>query len=134
MDMVNFTVERFKVSHGSGKINGISHGDPDHIGELKKCIHKRSIHRSAGKHSRYAMTRPGFFLTGKQYLSGGSHIEVRNSRTGVLTRGWPYLTRAKQTNGLKLIGLSLGINDGAMRNGVVMHGAWYNEAPLFGHQ
>lgn len=127
LDMQDITYEQFRVSHGSGKLLGVNHGDPEHDGELNKCIHDKEDYQRARKHSRYAMTRPGFFMMTYQYLSGGSHLERRDPRTGILIRGWPYITKDLKKNAVKMVGLNKGINDRAYANGVVMHGAWYNE-------
>jgi hypothetical protein len=125
LDLVELTVSKYKVSHGSGSRGGIKYGDPNHDGHIDKCEHNGS---------RTNMTRPGFFKTAELYLSTGtnsSHIEKKNS-AGVVVKGWPYLSSSKKLNALRLDGLSPGINTNARANGVVMHGSWYNNKEVTG--
>lgn len=124
-------VRKHKVSHGSGNRGGRKYGDENHDGMIDRCQHP-------GSSSRTNMTRPGFFATGEQYYSCGSkkngrcsHAESRNSR-GLLTKGWPKFRNGK--NALRLDGLTPSVNNGARGNGVVMHGAWYNEPDVTGQQ
>lgn len=119
LDLEKLEVSKYKVSHGSGYRDGIKYGDPDHDGFIDKC-------KIDG--SRTNMTRPGFFKTAELYLSKGtnsSHLEVQDSN-GLVVKGWPYLDDNQNANALRLDGLSPGINNHARDNGVVMHGAWYN--------
>lgn len=127
LDLTDLTVQSFRVSHGSGSRGGVKYGDIDHDGYIDKCRHNGS---------RTNMTRPGFFKTAELYLSKGtnsSHLETTNSR-GVVVKGWPYLNLNKKVNALRLDGLSSGINDKARANGVVMHGAWYNNKEVTGSE
>jgi hypothetical protein len=125
LDLENLTLSQYKVSHGSGSRGGVKYGDPNHDGYIDRCRYKGS---------RTNMTRPGFFKTAELYLSRGSnssHLERTNSG-GVVIKGWPYLNSSKKVNALRLDGLSDGINDKARANGVVMHGAWYNNKEVTG--
>lgn len=107
------------VSHGSGYQNGKKMGDINHDGMIDMCKYKNN---------RTNMTRPGFFKVSEEYMSMGSnnsHKEVRN-KDGLLLKGWPLLS--KNTNALRLDGLTNGVNNKSRSNGVVMHGAWYNDS------
>lgn len=119
LDIENRELKQFKVSHGSGSGPDGKMGDKNHDGYLDRCMYKNS---------RQNMTRPGFFVTGELYKSYGSknsHIEVKN-KDGEVSKGWPYIDSKASFNALRLDGLSIGVNDKARPNGVVMHGAWYN--------
>ncbi len=74
------------------------------------------------------MTRPGFFKTLNLYNSS-SHKEQR-AKNGRLSKGWPNIE--KSLNGLRLKGLTVGVNNFAYKRGVVMHEAWYNQGSLMG--
>ena len=115
-------VQADKVSHGSGHQRRRKYGDPDHDGMLDRC------HR---KGRRTNMTRPGFFTTGELYRSA-KHTRWTRVR-GRRVRQWPFLDPRERYNGLRLDGLTKGINDHARTRGVVMHGAWYNDVqPVMG--
>jgi hypothetical protein len=114
LDMQTGQVRSEKVSHGSGNRNGVKVGDPNHDGMIDRCHHGSDIN------DRTNMTRAGFFET-RNFYSSASHKDIRN---GVLE--WPNLDR-NGNNGLRMEGLSPGVNDEAMSSGVVMHGAWYND-------
>lgn len=136
-----------KVSHGRTS-NG-----PKHDGTFKQC-------KKNG--SRTNATRPGFFKMGNTYASIGScklknssgnpttfakmkskygvfpktacgHGEFRD-KDGNLKWGWPMLGKPYPSghNGLRMQGLNKGVNDRAASNGVVMHGAWYNQTDVMG--
>lgn len=104
LDMRTGEVLKEQVSHGSGKVNGVNHGDPDHDGMLDRCVHSNGSTRN--------MTRPGFFKT---------HVPYRSSQS------FPLVGRHKnmQYNGMRLIGLEARNRD-ALERGVVMHEANYN--------
>jgi hypothetical protein len=105
LDLEKGTVIQEKVSHGGGKNRrGVNVGDPDHDGMLNKC----------GTESGTNLTRAGFFRVGDYYFKNKGRF------------GWPLLSRRPPRNGVRLHGLSPGANDGAMRDGVVMHEARYN--------
>ncbi len=132
LDLDKKTVRAYKVSHGSGKIGGVAYGDPEHDGYLNKCriSSERLLKFNAKKHRKHTqqnMTRPGFFRAGKLYVSS-KHKEKRKGRR--LVRGWPNIEGKK--NALRLHGLSEGVNHKAFAQGVVMHGAWYNQAKVMG--
>ncbi len=115
-------VIRERVSHGSGHQRGVKRGDPDHDGRLDRC-------RWRGR--RTNMTRPGFFRTAELYRSQ-KHTRFRRVN-GQRVRQWPFIDRHARYNGLRLDGLTPGINGHARRRGVVMHGAWYNDLrPIMG--
>ena len=102
LDMETGLVIQEKVSHGGGKDH---QGDPSGNGTLKRCVN------SDGSHTN--MTRVGFFAAGEYYDSSGHHGK------------WPNL--ANGVNGLRLDGLSPGVNKEARDQGVVMHEAYYNQ-------
>ncbi len=126
------TVQAYKVSHGSGKLGGVAYGDLEHDGMLNQCrfSSERLLKFNARKHRKHTqqnMTRPGFFRSGALYNSP-SHREKR--KNGRLVKGWPNIRGS--LNAMRLKGLSPGVNDKAMAQGVVMHGAWYNQAKIMG--
>jgi hypothetical protein len=100
LDLKTFGVTREKVSHGSG--NGNS-GDPNHDGMLDRCGGSGSDR-----------TRGGFFAAGDYYFSQKGRYK------------WPMLTKKPARNGLKLRGLTPGVNASAYSDGYVMHEAKYN--------
>jgi hypothetical protein len=100
LDLQNFKVTQEKVSHGAGRG---SSADPDRDGMLDGCGDSGS-----------KRTRAGFFEVGDYYFS--SHGRYK----------WPMLTRKPPRNGMRLIGLSPGVNSSAFRDGYVMHEAKYN--------
>ncbi|RZA04479.1 MAG: hypothetical protein EOP11_15030, partial [Proteobacteria bacterium] len=104
LDLKTGGVTREKASHGGGSRKNGFRGDPNHDGNLNAC---------GGSGS--AMTRAGFFSTGGYYKSVGR---------GRLR--WPLLSRDPVRNGVRLKGLSPGVNDDAADDGVVMHEAVYN--------
>lgn len=116
LDMQTGRVQKENVSHGSGSSKYGNPGDPNHDGMLDRC-HRSG--KSTNPNSRYAMTRGGFFETENFYHS--SHNE----------KGWPVVAGSNY-NGLKLKGLSSGVNNEAESSGVVMHGAWYNTGAVMG--
>ncbi|PIP94991.1 MAG: hypothetical protein COW00_18150 [Bdellovibrio sp. CG12_big_fil_rev_8_21_14_0_65_39_13] len=118
LDMQTGQVRKEKVSHGSGDKNGTKSGDLDHDGMIDKCHHGNNIT------SRENMTRAGFFMTKELYKS--KKHERMKSVNGKQVREWPYLDSNKN-NGLRMVGLSPEVNDEALAQGVVMHGAWYND-------
>lgn len=143
LNMDTGNIQRFKVSHGSGSKKNRKFGDPDHDGYIDRCQH-------LGSNSRTNMTRPGFFITGNTYYSTGScsdksktlktframtprwrkkctHEEFKNSK-GQLVYGWPQISNSPKRNALRLHGQTAGVNDKAYKDGVVMHGAFYNRA------
>lgn len=104
LDLETGNVTQEKASHGGGTPRNGYRGDPNHDGMLNGCGGSRS-----------GMTRAGFFQTGGYYKS--------------LSRGryrWPLLSRKPIRNGVKLKGLTPGVNDDAEEDGVVMHEAVYN--------
>ncbi len=105
-----------KVSHGSGHQGRVRWGDPNHDGMLDRCHYKGN---------RRGMTRPGFFRTAELYRSR-KHTGFRRFR-GRRVREWPFLDDRQRFNGLRLDGLSPGLNEHARTRGIVMHGAWYND-------
>ena len=100
LDLATGEVISEKVAHGGGSRNGSYAGDPDHNGYIKRCQHPNG--------SRTNMTRPGFFAVSEFYYSDHGSDS-----------GWTELTDGK--NGLRLDGLSAGVNDEARDQGVVMH-------------
>ena len=147
IDLSTGNVVARKVSHGRNS-NG-----PKHDGTFAQC-------KKNGK--RTNATRPGFFKMGNTYASKGScklknsngssttfakmkklygvvpktacgHGEFRDKK-GVLKWGWPMLGKPYPSghNGLRMEGLNKGVNDKAASNGVVMHGAWYNQQTVMG--
>lgn len=131
LDMRTGSVKKYRVSHGSGKINGISYGDPDHDGILNQCKFDKaqlqkvnSIRKSNGQspiHERWAMTRPGFYKT--EYLANSVAHDPTNKNASA---PWPMFSTSPRRNKMILDGLSPTVNDDSKRNGVVMHEAWYN--------
>lgn len=108
LDLETGEVRKEKVSHGSGKRSGTSYGDSNHDGMIDKCHHGNNLK------DRENMTRAGFFVT-RDFYRSSSH-----------TNSWPRLD-SNGNNGLRMVGLSAGVNDEAMGSGVVMHGAAYND-------
>jgi hypothetical protein len=127
LDLASKSVKAYKVSHGSGKVGGVAHGDPEHDGILNRCRIPPKVRLSRGKHTQQNMTRPGFFRAASLYVSSGHRQRLKNGR---LVGGWPNISGSK--NALRLHGLSQGVNDKAFKQGVVMHGAWYNQNKLMG--
>lgn len=133
------------VSHGSGSKNGVKHGDPNHDGHLDAC-HRPGTSRS-NLANRTNMTRPGFFKTKHPYMStvcskGGKKATcARRGGTLVPRPNWPRFslnvkrngqTVSRQFNGMRMEGLSRGINSNADNVGVVMHEADYNRGAIMG--
>ena len=108
LDLQTGNVRREKVSHGSGMRNGVARGDSSHNGMLDRCHHGNNIN------DRTNMTRAGFFQTQNFYQSTNN------------LAGWPPIDRSG-SNGLRMRGLSPGVNEEALDVGVVMHGAYYND-------
>jgi len=106
LDLQQHSVTREKVSHGGGHRQSGYPGDPNHDGRMNSCS------RASGD----AMTRAGFFRVGDFYFSNKGRYK------------WPMLTRNPPRNGMQLMGLSPGVNEDAVRDGVVMHEAKYNSA------
>jgi hypothetical protein len=100
LDLKTFGVLREKVSHGGGRKNS---GDPNHDGMLNAC---------GGSGSE--RTRGGFFTVGDYYFSQKGRYK------------WPMLTRKPPRNGMKLVGLTPGVNTSVYNDGYVMHEAKYN--------
>lgn len=115
LDMQTGSVQTEHVSHGSGASKYGNPGDPNHDGMLDRC-HRGN---SSNADSRYAMTRGGFFQTGEFYHSSSN------------ANGWPVIAGSNY-NGLRMTGLTSGVNDEAMSKGVVMHGANYNTGTTMG--
>lgn len=111
-------VEAYRVSHGSGALGGVRHGDSNHDGMLDRCQYKGQ---------RRNMTRSGFFRTAERYIS---RRHLKPPTRGPWSHQWPLIDG--QHNGLRLEGLTPGVNGDARARGVVMHGAWYNYAPIMG--
>lgn len=137
------TAER--VSHGSGKVTLYRqadseekmmyverlNGEKSHDGMFNKCrISQDDLARINANRTRYNrralhyrenLTRPGFFKTAEPYISA-SHI--KENRPAGRHHWWPITTSGH--NGIRLDGLSTGVNDRARNDGVVMHEATYN--------
>ncbi|WP_040314784.1 murein L,D-transpeptidase catalytic domain-containing protein [Bacteriovorax sp. BAL6_X] len=136
LDMKTGEVKKYKVSHGSGKVRGVTYADAtisdsgrvtrasNHVGKLVRC---RVPAKAKPKHDQWAMTRPGFFKTGEFYMSSGHDERVKGQR------GWPtFKSSGRNYNGMRLDGLSKGVNDKARSQGVVMHEAYYNRGNIMG--
>ncbi|GAB4016475.1 MAG: hypothetical protein Fur0010_16300 [Bdellovibrio sp.] len=108
LDLQTGEVRKEKVSHGSGHRGSERYGDINHDGMLDRCHHGNNLN------DRENMTRPGFFVT-RDFYRSGSHSD-----------SWPRLD-SQGNNGLRMAGLSPGVNDEALNSGVVMHGAYYND-------
>ena len=122
LDLETGTVTKEKVSHGSGHQRGVKRGDPQHDGQLDRC---------KWRGDRRNMTRPGFFRTAELYRSR-SHAKRRRVG-GRAVWDWPFVDVERRFNGLRMDGLTPGVNDHARARGVVMHGAWYNDLrPIMG--
>lgn len=134
LDLITGDAKSYHVSHGSGKVDGITYGDPNHDGMIDSCkfttsqLEKINKNRPAASkiHDRWAMTRPGFFSTANLANSTAHDPEIRPKGA------WPMISTTPRINKLVLKGLSSGVNDDALRNGVVMHEAWYNTADIMG--
>jgi hypothetical protein len=122
LDMSTGNVQKEKVSHGSGSAGGKKWGDQNHDGYVDRC--RIPSGKSGGKHNQFGMTRAGFFKTSSFYNSS-SHDKGSGS-------GWPRLFSSPPKNGMKMHGLTPGVNDQAMAHGVVMHEAYYNQASIMG--
>ena len=117
LDMETGEVRKEKVSHGSGDAGGgRKSGDQNHDGMIDGCHHGNDIN------NRTNMTRAGFFRTKGLYTSG-KHSAI--STTCGRQKKWPDLN-SSGNNGMRMDGLTPGVNDEALSRGVVMHGAWYN--------
>lgn len=134
LDLITGKVKSYQVSHGSGKVDGVTYGDPNHDGMIDSCkfsqdqLDKLNKNRSAGNkvHERWAMTRPGFFTTANLANSTAHDPAIKS------TGAWPMISTSPRLNKLILNGLTSGVNDDALRNGVVMHEAWYNTGSIMG--
>lgn len=129
LDMVTGEVQKYQVSHGSGKVNGVTYGDPNHDGMIDSCKFSDAQLKKLNNpdvHERWAMTRPGFFITSS--LANSTAHDPQFKKNGA----WPMISEAPRLNKLLLSGLNKGVNDDAMRNGVVMHEAWYNTGDVMG--
>ena len=118
-------MEKYRVSHGSGSVRGVRWGDRDHNGYLDRCALPKDVVKKSKKHPRFALTRPGFFLTGETYNSRAH--DPLNPRA---KQPWPVLSTKPRFNALRLDGLIQGVNDKARSRGVVMHEAFYNQNEL----
>lgn len=138
-------VETERVSHGSGKVTLYKpaktteammyverlNGEPSHNGEFTQCtipqetldrVNKNRVSYNRRRlHNRENLTRPGFFKTAEPYVSA-SHI--KENRPKGRHHWWPITDSGH--NGIRLDGLSQGVNHRARQNGVVMHEATYN--------
>jgi hypothetical protein len=145
-----------QVSHGSGKQDGSYYGDPDHPeGNLKAC-HRPGSNRKVMS-TRTNMTRPGFFKTAELYLSkvcsNGASMELGCKKCTIKgrklskcprsriskgkpipRRNWPLFNGLGKgrVNGMRMEGLTSGINSNARPKGVVMHEATYNTRRVMG--
>lgn len=134
LDLITGEVKDYHVSHGSGKVDGITYGDPNHDGMIDSCKFTTSQLEKINKdkpatgkiHDRWAMTRPGFFSTANLANSTAHDPEIRPKGA------WPMISTTPRLNKLLMNGLSPSVNDDALRNGVVMHEAWYNTAEIMG--
>lgn len=129
LDLITGEVKNYHVSHGSGKVNGVSYGDPNHDGTIDACKFTNEQLKKINNptiHERWAMTRPGFFSTENLANSTAHDPEIRPKGA------WPMISTTPRINKLLLSGLSRGVNDDALRNGVVMHEAWYNTGDIMG--
>jgi hypothetical protein len=130
-------IQHNKVSHGSGKADGVRYGDAtlngdtvvkksNHDGHMRRCrIPKSKVPK--GKHDQWALTRAGFFKTRDYYFSVSHDESVKG------TRGWPTFTsNGRKYNGMRMQGLVKGVNDKALDQGVVMHEAYYNTGAIMG--
>ncbi|EQC48454.1 L,D-transpeptidase catalytic domain protein [Bacteriovorax sp. BSW11_IV] len=132
LDLRTGEVKNFRVSHGSGKTNGVSYGDPDHDGMINQCKFTKdqltkinSVRKKNGQspiHDRWAMTRPGFYSTA--YLANSVAHDPENKSASA---PWPMFSTRPRLNKMILNGLTPSVNDDALRNGVVMHEAFYNQ-------
>ncbi len=141
IDLYTGEVVARKVSHGRTSDKGSGN-----TGVFNTCTKSNGTRTNA--------TRPGFFKVENTYPSSGgctsenykkhvrlygkpkygcSHGEFRD-RSGKLVYGWPYLGKGYPAghNGIRMEGLNKGVNDKAKSNGVVMHGAWYNQGAQMG--
>ena len=136
LDLRTGGVVKEKVSHGSGSLKGVKYADAtikngrvtkasSHNGNLKRCrIPKEKV---ANKHDQWALTRPGFFKTRNFYMSSSHDERVKGQR------GWPsFKVDGRTFNGMRLEGLTRGVNDKALSQGVVMHEAYYNRGSVMG--
>lgn len=146
-------VRSMQIDLYTGEVVGrkISHGRTSDKGSHNSGVFN-TCKRSNG--TRTNATRPGFFKVENTYASSGgctsdnykkhvriygkpkfgcSHGEFRD-KNGRLVYGWPYLGSGYPNghNGIRMDGLNKGVNDKAKSNGVVMHGAWYNQGDQMG--
>jgi hypothetical protein len=147
IDLYSGEIKTRKISHGR-----TSDKSAANTGIFETCK-KNGVRTNA--------TRPGFFQVNNTYASSGScstknkdgsinnygkflkkygkplygcsHGEFRDDNNK-LVYGWPYLGEGYPAghNGIRMTGLNLGVNDEARDNGVVMHGAWYNQGSTMG--
>ena len=103
LDLQTGTFKAEKVSHGGGNARWGNPGDPNHDGMLNKCGNSNGL------------TRPGFYQTDRYYQSFSGRFR------------WPLLSRRPPRNGVRLRGLTPGVNTDAFSDGVVMHEAKYNK-------
>ncbi|MCO5141610.1 MAG: murein L,D-transpeptidase catalytic domain family protein [Oligoflexia bacterium] len=104
-------VSQEKVSHGGGLAKKGSPGDPNHDGMIDRC---GESHKGPD-----GMTRAGFFKVLDFYMSSSGRYN-----------GWPLVVKKPPRNGMRLMGLSPGVNTNALSQGVVMHEAKYNSAAV----
>lgn len=137
LDLETGDVSLDRVSHGSGKVKGVNYGDRAHNGMLDSCRIPKGV--KAG-HNQENMTRPGFFVTKKKYVSTSHSCHSAKYKkyncdekkymkaTGKsFAPWWPDLSDKEPFyNGLRIKGLTPKVNDLAESQGVVMHGANYN--------
>lgn len=138
LDLRSGKVTKEKVSHGSGSLNGVKFADAtiknnkvvrssSHNGMMKRCRIPKKYAVKGGKHNQWALTRPGFFKVSEFYMSY-SHDETNKGR-----KGWPTMkANGKRRNGLRMDGLTKGVNNKARAQGVVMHEAYYNTGKVMG--
>lgn len=102
LDLQTGTFKTEKVSHGGGNARWGNPGDPNHDGMLNKCGDSDGL------------TRPGFYQTERYYMSFTGRFR------------WPLVNRRPPRNGVRIRGLTPGVNIDAESDGVVMHEAKYN--------
>ncbi len=107
--------ESYKVSHGSGLQNKTRFN----FSRITKC------HHGSNTKNRKNFSRAGFFKTGAEY---NPRVEnVISKSTQINSDSWPYVyIQGIQAKGLKLHGLSPGVNEEALASKVVFHEANFN--------
>lgn len=125
LDMKTGKVTKEVVAHGSGKRDGVRHGDPNHDGILDKCIHDApaccSMTPSSPGYDSNAFKQCVMTNNCRQNMTRTGFMKVKNPYTS--SQSFPALDNAGH-NGVRIEGLDWR-NFDANAKGVVFHERWY---------